>query len=334
MILQASERAAGLCRQMLAYAGKSQFVQANVNIGAQVADAVRMLQSTLPQNIVIKFDSPPELPEIKADASQINQVAMNLIINASEAIGEAQGEIRVAITRCLIEDGQTEKDYLGKIITPGWYACLEVSDNGCGMSAETYNRIFEPFYTTKFAGRGLGMSAVLGIVTAHRGALQLFSQPEQGTTFKIYLPLQIKHTAESGYLPQKNSASWKTTGTVLLVEDEEQVLMIANSMLKALGFTVIEALNGKDALDLYQNKSSVITLVLTDIGMPIMDGYELISELKKLNPELPIIISSGFGDVDISSKVSSKDVAGLISKPYSFNQMREVINSVIDGDHN
>jgi PAS domain S-box-containing protein len=332
MILQASERAAGLCRQMLAYAGKSQFVQANVNFGAQVADAVKMLQSTLPQNVAIKFEGSPDIPEIKADASQITQVAMNLVINASEAIGEAQGEIRVAISTYLIKDGQTEKDYLGKIIPSGWYVCLEVSDNGCGMSAETYNRIFEPFYSTKFAGRGLGMSAVLGIVTSHGGALQLLSQPGQGTTFKIFLPLQINHAAASGHLPQKDSSSSKMTGTVLLVEDEKQVLMIAKSMLKTLGFTVIEAVNGKDALALYQNKSSEITLVLTDIGMPIMNGYELIRELKKLNPELPIIISSGFGDIDISSKVSHKDVAGLIGKPYNFNQMREVINSVIDGD--
>jgi len=333
MILEASERAAGLCRQMLAYAGKSQFVQANVNLGAQVADAVKMLQSTLPRNVVIKFEVSSEIPEIKADASQITQVAMNLIINASEAIGEAQGEIRVAITRCLIEDGQTEKDYLGKIIPSGWYACLEVSDNGCGMSAETYNRIFEPFYTTKFAGRGLGMSAVLGIVTSHGGALQLFSQPGHGTTFNIYLPLQKNHFAASSQLPKNDSSTWQATGTVLLVEDEEQVLMVAKSMLKTLGFTVIEAVNGHDALDLYQAKSSEITLVLTDIGMPVMDGYELIRELKKLNPTLPIIMSSGFGDIDISSKVSRRDVAGIIGKPYNFTQMREVINSVIVGDH-
>lgn len=329
-IMKAAERAAGLCRQMLAYAGKTQFVQANVNFGAQVAEAVKMLQSTLPQNAVITFEGSPDIPEINADASQINQVAMNLIINASEAIGEKQGEIRVVASKCLITEGHSEKDYLGKIIPSGGYACLEVTDTGCGMSAETYNRLFEPFYTTKFTGRGLGMSAVLGIISAHGGALQLFSEPELGTTFKIFLPLPC-NALESGTLHQKDSTIWKGTGTVLLVEDEEQVLVLAKSMLKTLGFDVVVAVNGKEALDVYQSKASEITMVLTDIGMPVMNGYEMIHELKKLNPELPVVISSGFGEVDVTSQIARKEIAGLISKPFNFKQLQEVLKSVLEG---
>ncbi len=158
----------------------------------------------------------------------------------------------------------------------------------------------------------------------------MLSLPTDARLKKVYAiktgKLRLSITYDRGTLTSCQSA--------FFLYYEEQVLMIAKSMFKTLGFAVIEAVNGKDALDLYQNKSSEITLVLTDIGMPIMDGYELIRELKKLNPELPIIISSGFGDIDISSKISRKDVAGLISKPYNFNQMREVVNSVIDGDRN
>jgi len=190
-IEKAVARAAELCRQMLAYAGKAQFVQAQVNIAVLVEEMVKMLRSTFKQNVEIIASIDHDIPSIKADASQIRQIAMNLITNGAEAIGDAQGEVRVVLAKAVIKTGSSKKDYLGKIIPAGWYACLEVTDNGSGMSDETYNRIFEPFYTTKFTGRGLGLSAVLGIVTAQGGALQLSSQLGKGTTFKVYLPLPI-----------------------------------------------------------------------------------------------------------------------------------------------
>ncbi len=190
-IEKAAERAAGLCRQMLTYAGKAQSVQSQVDIKALVDDVVMMVKSAIRQNVVIKHHLSAEIPPIKGDASQLSQVALNLIINAAEAIGEAQGVVQVSLAKTGIEAGQSEKDYLGKIIPPGWYACLEVTDNGCGMSDEIYNRVFEPFYTTKFTGRGLGMSAVLGIITAQGGAIQIFSRQGKGTTFKVYFLIQI-----------------------------------------------------------------------------------------------------------------------------------------------
>jgi CheY-like chemotaxis protein len=329
-IEKASERAAGLCRQMLAYAGKTQFVESHVDMTALVDDVLHMLKSTLPQNVTIKPYLTGDIPHIKADASQIRQIVMNLIINASEAIGEAQGDIRVALTKTDITTGQQEKDHLGKVITPGSYLCLEVADTGCGMDDETKQRIFEPFYTTKFPGRGLGMSAVLGIVTSHKGALQLSSQPGQGTTFKVYLPVQIgESVVESN--EKSVPADWQGSGTILLVEDEPQLVTVAKTLLETLGFSVIEASNGVEAIEQYRKNAAEITLVLTDIGMPLMDGYELIAELKKLDPALPIIASSGFGDEDVISRIPPGDIAGLISKPYSFDQLRDVLKGVVEG---
>ena len=207
----------------------------------------------------------------------------------------------------------------------------KVTDNGCGMDEETSRRIFEPFYTTKFTGRGLGMSAVLGIIKAHNGALQLLSQPGQGTTFKIYLPLQSRESTGEESLKPLSSAPWQGSGTILLVEDEPQLMMVAAMLLKALGFSVIEAVNGKEALELYQKNAEYITLVLTDIGMPVMDGYELFRELKKLNPELPIILTSGFGDADATTQIPREDIAGMLSKPYNFDQLREVLKCAVEG---
>ncbi|MEI6305880.1 MAG: PAS domain S-box protein, partial [Deltaproteobacteria bacterium] len=179
------ERAAGLCRQMLAYAGKAQLTQAQVNIRILVDEMVDMLKATLPRNSAIKPDFTTGIPFILGDASQLRQIVMNLIINASEAIGENEGEILISLVKMKVGPDQYIKDHQGKDIPPGGYVCLEVTDNGCGMDEETKWRIFEPFYTTKFTGRGLGMSAVLGIIKAHNGALQLFSQLGKGTTFKV-----------------------------------------------------------------------------------------------------------------------------------------------------
>jgi PAS domain S-box-containing protein len=325
-IEKATDRAAALCRQMLTYAGKAQLTRSQVNLWVLVDEMITMLKATLPQNVIINPDLQVDFPHIHGDASQIRQIVMNLVINASEAIGEAQGEIRVSLVNNRLMVGQ-ENDYHAKEIPTGDYVCLEVTDTGCGMDEETKWRIFEPFYTTKFTGRGLGMSAVLGIIAAHQGALQLYSQVGQGTTFKVYLPSDL--AGATSVIETDSVAPWHGNGTVLLVEDEDMVRSVANALLDMLGFTVIEAANGKEALELYQNNASDITLVVTDIGMPIMDGYTLFRELKRLNPGLPIIVSSGFGDTVVTTRIAKEDIAGLLSKPYDFDRLREVVKSVL-----
>ncbi len=331
IIENAAERAAGLCRQMLAYAGKAQLTKTNINIVEKVDDIVGMLKATLPQNVVIKTDLSAEIPIIEGDASQLGQVVMNLIINASEAIGTEQGVVDVSLSSIKVIAGKVYEDYHGKPIFPGEYVCLEVTDNGCGMSEEIKWRIFEPFYTTKFTGRGLGMSAVLGIINSHNGALQLFSQLGHGTTFKVFLPAPADETRkdEKNIEPTKPD-QWRGTGTILLVEDEDPIRDIAKNFLEMFGFSVLEAVNGSEALDIYQKNAAEITLVVTDMGMPVMDGYELFSELKRINSELPIIVSSGYGDAEVSARIGSDNIAGIISKPYNPSQLREVLKSVVE----
>ena len=326
-IKTAVERAAGLCRQMLTYAGKSLTVLSPFNIVKLVDELVNMLRMTINQNIAIIPNLPTDILSIKGDENQIRQVVMNLIINASEAIGDGHGKVLLSIAKAEIKAGKSAKDHLGNPIPPGLYVCLEVTDNGCGMNDETKLRIFEPFYTTKFTGRGLGMSAVLGIINTHAGRMQLVSQPGKGTTFKVYLPIIVSESDEDSLTAP--SASWQGSGTVLFVEDNEEIKSVAKELLEIIGFTVIEASNGKEALELYQKHVTDITLVITDMGMPIMNGYELFHELKKLNPSLPIVISSGFGDDSVSSHIAPEDIAGIISKPYTFDQLREVLKRVV-----
>jgi PAS domain S-box-containing protein len=329
-IERAAERAAELCRQMLAYAGKSQFIWAKVNFGELVEDIVKMLKTTISQKVEIRSFLAPETSIIDGDASQLRQIAMNLIINASEAIGKEHGEIRVSVAHAELAEGGSSRDYLGKTIAPGSYVSLTVSDNGCGMDSETLMRIFEPFYTTKFTGRGLGMSAVLGIITSHKGALQLFSEPGRGTTFTVYLPLLKGGSGEGdATLPAVSTAPWQSSGTVLLVEDECQIRIVVKSLLESFGLTVLEAGNGKEALELYESHAGEITLVVTDMGMPVMDGHDLCLALQKHDPKLPIIISSGFGDADVASRVALQEIAGVISKPYSIDQLQEILMKVV-----
>jgi len=330
-IEKAADRAAVLCQQMLAYAGKSNFTKAHIYLDKLVDELVNLSKSTVGKNIEVTSELAADIPPIMVDAIQIRQVVMNLVINASEAIGSAQGRVHVSLAkREVIDTNHQEKDHFGATIPPGWYACLEVTDTGSGMDDETRQRLFEPFFTTKFTGRGLGMSAVLGIIKGHNGALQLFSQRGQGTTFKVFLPMQRAESAGNQSSQQIIPAAlWRGSGTVMLVEDEEPIKCIAQEMLEELGFSVITAANGKEALQRYRQHASEITLIITDIGMPVMDGYALFHEVKSLNPELPIVISSGFGDREVASHIAPDDIAGLISKPYRFDKVQEVLKNVL-----
>lgn len=328
-IEKAVERAAGLCRQMMDYAGNTQSQQSTINLVVLVDEMVQMLRSTIPQNAVITIDCQSNFLNMLGDKNQINQIIMNLIINASEAIGEAQGEIKVALTTREVTLKQPEIDYLGREIRPNYYACLEVTDNGDGMDEETTKRIFEPFYTTKFMGRGLGMSAVLGIVTTHNGSLLLTSQVGLGTSFRILFPLQPSESVDDkAQIPVHTFTLVPMNSTILLVEDEEQVSIIASKMLNKLGFTVMEAANGVEAIETYQKYATDIKLVITDIGMPFMDGYELIPRLKSLNPALPIVVSSGFSEQTITSRISRDELAGFICKPYNIDNVINVLMSL------
>jgi len=217
-IEKAAERAAELCRQMLAYAGKSPTVHTQVNLSELVNDTVDLLKTTVTNKVAINFSSETNIPFINGDSIQLSQIVMNLVINAAEAIEDAQGDIRISVISTEIMAGQHEIDTLGVSILPGHYACLEVTDNGCGMDDATQHRIFEPFYTTKFTGRGLGMSAILGIIKGHNGALQIISQLGQGSTFKVYFP-SLSNAIDTGrLLPPTSKPLWKGSGTILLVQ--------------------------------------------------------------------------------------------------------------------
>jgi PAS domain S-box-containing protein len=331
MIESAANRAADLCRQMLAYSGKNPLLQTEFNLWLMVDEIVKMLSSAIKKNVNIKVDMTRDLPMIVGDSSQIQQVIMNLIINASEAIGDNNGTITVALKKTTIKLDQPEMDYFGTVILSGDYACLEVSDSGCGMSEETKERIFEPFYTTKFTGRGLGMSALLGIVKAHNGTLQLASTQDVGTIFKVYIPLAAVQEHAETALPKDVVESSLSKATVLFVDDEDALLKIGVTLLDALNYSTVTAANGREAVELYRARGSEIDLVMLDLIMPVMGGVEAYHELRKIDAFVPIIICSGYDIDSVGDVIEADECAGFLHKPYKPAELSGVLSKMIGG---
>ena len=330
-IIQASRRAAGLCLQMLAYVGKGRSELKHVDLPALVEEMTHLLKTSLNKKAILNLNFEQGLPPIQADANQIRQIVMNLIINASEAIGERGGVITVSLGA---REGDLEylrKTCLKNDLPAGLYVYLEVSDTGCGMDEETQQRIFEPFFTTKFSGRGLGLAAALGMVQTHNGALRLQSAPGKGTTFTVLFPALPVREEVRAETTGTSAAAWRGSGTVLLVDDEATVRDVVRTMIEHLGFSVLTAADGRQALDLYRERGGEITLVVLDMTMPRMDGVETFGELRRIDPEACVILSSGYAEEDVVSQLAGKGLSGFIQKPYTPDKLRASLSLVISG---
>ena len=330
-ITTAAQRAADLSQQMLAYAGRSTFALERVELHELVEKMAHLLQTAIPKTAVLTLHLERGLPPIEADPGQIRQIVMNLVINASEAIGDRSGVITVSVGAARCDEEYLRKTELHDHVAPGMYVHLEVSDTGHGMDAETRSRIFEPFFTTRFTGRGLGLAAVLGIVRSHKGALKVNTEPGKGTTFKVLFPAQEEaakgtRTNTSSSAPQ---ADWRGTGTILLVDDEESLVALGARMLEHLGFTVLTAADGLQAVELYRGRGKEIDLVLMDLTMPHMDGAEAFGELRRLNPDVRVVVASGYSHEDVVSSFAGRDIDGILQKPYTIARLRETLSGFL-----
>ena len=327
-ITTAARRAAELCRQMLAYSGKASFTLEQVDMGVLIEEMIHLLKTSISKKAILNLNLERGLPPIMADPSQIRQVVMNLIINASEAIGDRSGVITISMgaTRC-------DKDYLRRTelnddLEPGLYVHLEVADNGGGMDAGTRARIFEPFFTTKFTGRGLGLAAVMGIIHAHKGALKVYSEPDKGTTFKILFPAQ-ETVREKAYAEESSILSdLQEKGTILLADDDESVRTLCVKMLERFGFTVITATDGSNAVDIYRERGNEIDLIILDLTMPNMDGAETFGEIRRLNPKALVILSSGYSKEDVTARFAGKGLTGVLHKPFTLDKLKELLSGL------
>lgn len=326
-IEKAAMRAAELARQMLAYSGKGRFVIQKINLSKLVEEMTHLLQVSISKKVFLRYNFADNLPAIEGDATQIRQVIMNLITNASDAIGDKSGVI--TITTGLIETDSTylESTYLKDDLPGGYYVFLEVSDTGCGMDEETRARIFDPFFTTKFTGRGLGLAAVLGIVRGHKGTVKVYSEAGRGTTFKILLPCCDSQEDTQENHVESTRKDWVGTGTILIVDDEESVRYISKRILESHGFKVLTANDGREGVKAYEAQKETIDLVLLDMTMPHMDGEEAFRELRLINPDVHVILTSGYTEQEATARFTGKGLAGFIQKPFLPSSLLEIVRN-------
>ena len=274
--------------------------------------------------VELRLQLATDLPAIEGDASQIQQLVMNLVLNGAEAIGEGHTGVVVVTTGTqMVDEGYIQQTLDGEEIAPGNYVILDVTDTGCGMSEATVARIFDPFFTTKFAGRGLGLAAATGIVRGHKGVLKVHSVPGKGSSFRVMFP------ASEGK-PNRGRSDFNDedligSGTILVIDDEEIVRRAAKSALEHYGYTVMVAQNGKEGLELLAKLDYAVALVMLDITMPVMSGEETLDQLRALRPDLPVILSSGYDEVEATRTLTGRGLAGFIQKPYSASRLAEQI---------
>lgn len=331
----AAKHAAELTSRMLAYSGKGHFFISRLDLNQLVNENAAMLRTAVSRSISMNLHTEALLPPIMADVAQIQQVVMNLITNASEAISEQPGSITLTTGVQNFDRERLADSRLPEKPEPGRFVFLEVTDNGIGMDAETQARIFDPFFSTKFVGRGLGMSSVLGIAKGHGGAIFVKSTPGNGTTMMVAFPAIDSASAgifqnyDADTSEMSPSAITPLSGVALVVDDDKSVLKIAVTMVKLCGLRVIMAGNGVEAVRKFREHTEEINVVLMDLTMPQMDGIAAMHELRLIKPDLKIILSSGFNEHELDERVNREAPTGFVRKPYSMKNLETELRRVI-----
>jgi PAS domain S-box-containing protein len=311
-VLHASERAALLIRQMLAYAGKGRFVVERLDLAAQVREIVPLLRTSIAKLVELELRLEDALPPVEADPSQVQQLIMNLALNGAEAIENGPGTVTITV-RSRVTDAERQ-------------VLLEVRDTGIGMTDEVKARIFDPFFTTKFTGRGLGLAAVMGIIRAHRGTVSVTTAPGRGTTFTVVLPA-ASSAPEQANAPTESDL--RGYGNVLVVDDEELVRNMAKFTLERYGYTVETACDGRDALDKFGARPGDFAAILLDLTMPVMHGEDALRAIRELRSEVPVILSSGYTEADAKHRFDSLSPAGFLQKPYTATALARKIKQAV-----
>jgi two-component system cell cycle sensor histidine kinase/response regulator CckA len=323
-IAHITQHAADLTRRLRDYAGNDPPVVEPLNMSDLVQGALMLLHDPTLTNRTIHSQLAPDLPPVEGDPTQLHQVVLNLLINAAEAIGTAAGTITVTTGVRQLTSTDLAAVVVGASQPPGWYIAVTIADTGYGMDAETLARIFEPFFTTKFIGRGLGLAAVFGIIREHHGALTVQSAPGAGTTFTLFL----RCAAVQPMLPVALAAvpaEWHGRGTMLVIDDDDYVRSTAARLLEHLGWAAVMAADGRSGLELFQAHRYRIDCVLLDLSMPGMHGAEVAHALRRLNPDIPILVMSGYSEADITATLVDAARMYVLAKPFQLDDLRQLL---------
>ena len=325
-IKRAARRASELTNQMLAYSGKGSFKIEYIDINDVIFEMETLLETSISKKIKLAYELSTGLKLIKGDITQIRQIIMNLILNASEAIGNASGSITLMTYLKECDEEMIDHLAMNYSMKPGTHLCMEINDTGCGIDSEKIKQIFDPFYTTKFTGRGLGLAAVSGIIKSHNAGLLVESEPGMGTTFRVYFPVVDEEvTAAPKDITEAPLDTKRKNATVLIADDEKYIRDLATRMLTIAGYRVLLAENGREAISIFSENINEISCIILDLTMPELDGVEALAGLRKISYSVPIIISSGYCESDIVDRFKDKNISGFLQKPY---QISEIVSSI------
>jgi signal transduction histidine kinase/CheY-like chemotaxis protein len=331
-ISESAGRASELCRQMLAYAGRGNFMVEQIDLGDLASDMESLLSSLVPKKSEFRITVDEDLPNIEVDETQIRQLLMNLLSNSAEALGEQAGEVEVHFGAVEVEKGEKPSVYTGQALKPGKHVEIRVTDTGCGMDGDTLKNLFDPFFTTKFQGRGLGMAAVLGIIRSYDGDVQVESDPGLGTTVLVRLPASKGSKESEPTSNRKNDYTGPMNipeGKVLLVDDEMVVREVGEGMLERLGYNTITAIDGLDGVEKFEEHCNDVLFVILDMTMPRMDGEEALRAMRAIRPDVPVLISSGYTEQEILGRFEDEHISGFVAKPYSLKNLEKSARQVL-----
>ncbi|MCA9298550.1 MAG: response regulator, partial [Phycisphaerales bacterium] len=301
-IEDAAMHASGLTNQMLAYSGKGRFLIESVDLSSLVLDMMRLIEVSISKRARVQFELDDRLPSVEGDASQLRQVVMNLLTNASDALMDMVGEIRIRTSRLTLTEERLKSMLHGAGAQPGEFVVLEVTDSGVGMDEETRTRIFDPFFTTKFTGRGLGLAATMGVVRAHNGAIEVRSTPGNGTTFRAAFPV-TPSVAIMDPVERRRPVTDVAPGRVLVVDDERVVREMIEATLEHEGYTPVACADGPSAIQRFREDPQAFQAVLLDVTLPTMSGGEVLRRLREVDPSISVLLMSGFVESDVLSRI-------------------------------
>ena len=317
-----------LCRQLLAYAGRGESIIDVTDLNRVVLDSVRLIELSIAKTSALKISLAPKLPPFRGDAIQIAQVVINLMKNASDAAEGKPSTIHLATGIRTVEPEVRRFTFVAPEAKMGEYVFVRIRDEGVGMQASVLARIFDPFFSTKQTGRGLGLAAVVGIVRGHGGLLEVESEVGVGTTMAVYLP--VTHALDDHRRPEPPSAKGQhESATILLVDDETAARRVAHTMLQLAGCRVIEAANSREAVEIYRARGSLISAVMMDLSMPVMGGEAALRALIAIDPKVRVIVVSGYTELDTASNLAGLRPAAFLQKPYRYEQLLEVLETVV-----
>jgi two-component system cell cycle sensor histidine kinase/response regulator CckA len=324
-IKKGAYNASELSRQMLAYAGKGEFEKEMIDLSKLITEIVSLIKMSISDKIELKLSLNTNIPEIYGDKSQIRQIVMNLLTNASESLENRPGEVRISTGIQFCDKDYFKMTYLTNQLPEGQYVFLEVTDSGIGMNKDTINKIFDPFFTTKFTGRGLGLAAVLGVIKSHNGAIKVYSEIGKGSIFKVLFPI-TREGSKTGKIQlnksnTNNSEKINEDLAVLIVDDDPIIVKTATKMLESYGVECFSATNGLEAIEFLEESNEDIDIIILDLIMPVLDGNDAFKEIRKRFPLIKVILSSGFSDKEVSENLKKLDFE-FLQKPYSRKELR------------